>query len=261
MRQKIIEVIREQLDLYRDKHKLDTMWREPQVGFTDANHPEFSFLKEIVHPSHFLPSDFMDSPTVVLCYFLPFSSEVIESNRSGNFASKLLIEVSHHSETVSAVINDALIGEMQDYGYRAVKPNEINGIDDQSSIVYWSHEHIAWLGGMGTFGAHNRLITDYGCNGHYSSLITDLLVAPDTKLSEENCLLKRNGRCGMCFERCVGDALSLRGYSCDKCQDMLLRAKTYFRDEGIVLENKEVLCEKCAAGVPCSLRNPLGSAR
>lgn len=73
------------------------------------------------------------------------------------------------------------------------------------------------LGGMGTFGLNNLLLTDSGCCGYYSSLVTDLPAEADAQISEERCLYKRNGSCGLCAKRCVADALGTDGFDRNRC--------------------------------------------
>lgn len=241
---------------YRRGASAPELWRRPVVRFTDASHPQIARLMEIVHPEHHLTTDFMAAHTVIPVYFLPFSIEVINSNRGGYYASELWTRAYSHSANAVKAIDDGLVRAIQESGYLAVKPTGTSYVTPTTYKSRWSHRHIAYLGGMGTFGMNNLLLTDSGCCGYLSSVVTDLPLSPDKMLPEERCLYKRNGSCGLCLKHCVGDALGAEGFDRVSCYAMVMRTEKYYSQSGIHFVNATDACGKCAAGLPCSTGNP-----
>lgn len=230
------------------------LWRAPLVRFVDALHPAFPALRELVYPTHYLPTDLLAHPTVIVSYFLPFSKEAVNSNRGGHYASKAWIQAYTHSKDAIVAIDRELVAAIQKWGFHAVLPEETSYVDENTYLSRWSHRHIAYLGGMGTFGLHNLLITDSGCCGYYSSVITNLPAEPDSALEEERCLYKRNGSCGLCIKKCVASALTVEGFDRNACYAMCMKNAAHYAAASFV--NMADACGKCAAGMPCSLRKP-----
>ena len=66
----------------------------------------------------------------------------------------------------------------------------------------WSHKHVAYIAGLGSFGRHHMLITDKGCCGRIGSVVTDAAIPATPRSDRERCLFKADGSCGKCLERC-----------------------------------------------------------
>lgn len=255
MKTAIAGVIERYLSIYRTDENAVELWRTPLMRFVDAAHPAIPKLKELVYPTHHVPTDFIENPTVIISYFLPFSKEAVDSNRGGTFASETWVQAYTHSENAIVAIDRGLVETIRKWGYLAISPEGTGYVDEHTYLSRWSHRHIAYLGGMGTFGLHNLLITDSGCCGYYSSVITSLPVEPDAMLAEERCLFKRNGSCGICVRRCTAGALTFEGFDRNICYAMCMKNAEHYADTDFV--NMADACGKCAASVPCSLRDPL----
>ncbi len=130
---------------YRHGASAPELWWRPVVRFTDASHPQIARLREIVHPEHHLTTDFMAAPTVIPVYFLPFSIEVINSNRGGYYASELWTHAYSHSANAVKAIDDGLVRVIQESGYLAVKPTGTSYVTPTTYKSRWSHRHIACL--------------------------------------------------------------------------------------------------------------------
>lgn len=255
MRTKVEQAIRQNVSEYQNNAKVSELWRAPLVRFVDASHPTIPTLRDFVYPTHCLPTDLLDHPTVIISYFLPFSEEAVNSNRGGYYASEPWIQVYTHSENAIVAIDRGLTQTINSWGYHAVSPSDTGYVNEHTYLSRWSHRHIAYLGGMGTFGIHNLLITDSGCCGYYSSVITNLPIEPDTMLAEERCLYKKNGGCGLCIKHCIAGALTVDGFDRNICHAMCMENAEHYADTKFV--NMADGCGKCAVGAPCSLRNPL----
>lgn len=108
MKEKLTKAVWQEVTQYRKAQDLPLLWREPLLAFTDAGHPGFLRLRQLVLPDHYLPQDLLPGARIVVCYFLPFSREVIESNRAGRYASPLWVMAYQHSAQLLYRINRRL---------------------------------------------------------------------------------------------------------------------------------------------------------
>jgi epoxyqueuosine reductase QueG len=153
----------------------------------------------------------------LISFFIPFSEETGKSNAEAGLASH---EWAKAYEDTNAMIRDlylSLIKYLQGEGYHAAVPKEAGVFDRENITSRWSHRHAARIAGLGTFGLNNMLITQAGCCGRIGSLLTDLVLKPDKKPQQENCLYKRNGSCRLCIEKCPVGALTTEGFDRVKC--------------------------------------------
>ena len=88
MKERITKMIRNFFNEYEQKNDISTKWGEPLVGFVDANHPYILNLKELIPPTHRLPIDVLSDASIVIAYFIPFTTELANTNRiPGDIAS------------------------------------------------------------------------------------------------------------------------------------------------------------------------------
>ncbi len=224
------------------------IWRKPIVGFCSAESTEI--LPKIVK-NHFTAEDILPHAKSVIVYFIPFTKRVVESNVEGEKPSKLWAYAYIKTNDLIKSINDLLAKKLEKVGFKCVTIKPTHNFDERTLMSGWSHKHVAYLAGLGTFGHHTMLITEKGCCGRIGSLITTAEFNYNEPLKEEFCLHKRGVKCLKCVERCVFGALTEDGLDKRKCYDILLENDKYFAD----LQIADV-CGKCACGVPCSLRKP-----
>lgn len=237
---------------YKRDNNLKTSWKKPLVGFADAKGEYIISLKDIVSQTHYLPCDFMPECTVVISYFLPFAPEIGRSNIAGDEPSRVWVTAYDETNEMFLHINENLAEAVENLGYSAVSPNPVGMIDGEHIYSNWSQRHIAYAAGLGTFGINNMLITEKGTCGRFYSIITDLPVKPDIPLSEERCLYKRTGSCGMCVRKCPVNALDTeRPFDRNRCA---LRLDGFCRLFGADV------CGKCVVDLPCTCEIPLLNA-
>ena len=82
MRDLITGAISAFVKAYERRPGTATRWGDPLVGFCDAKSDLVQGLKQSVVPDHLMPSDLLPDATVVVVYFLPFTRELAETNRS-----------------------------------------------------------------------------------------------------------------------------------------------------------------------------------
>ena len=241
---KIIEYVKS----YPDRKNVKNIWKEPIVGFADANGSYISALKEIVTPEHLLPGDFMENPNIVISYYIPFTEELatLNMNVEGNLAAREWSDAYNLTNTMIHDINQHIVEWLTDIGYRAASPTGVV-FDKKLILSNWSQRHIAYAAGLGTFGINNMLISEKGCCGRYGSVVVDISVESDRILTEERCLYKKNGSCKKCVKNCFSGALTTEGFDRKKCFEicMMNDAKT-----------GADVCGKCDIDIPCAFKAP-----
>ena len=195
-----------------------------------------------------MPEDHLAGATAVLSYFLSYCEEVGDSNVgiADNSTSRLWSEAYDYTDAITAAIRKYLTEEIEKLGYHAAEPQG-SSMSKTKLKSAWSHRHMAYAAGLGTFGINNMLISECGCCGRYDSLVTDLPVTPGRPAEEEYCLYKRNGSCKVCVKNCFSGALTVDGFDRFRCYETCLK--------NLPLYGQDV-CGKCVTGIPCAYRIP-----
>ncbi|MFA5028931.1 MAG: epoxyqueuosine reductase, partial [Candidatus Methylomirabilota bacterium] len=227
-----------------------TIWRTPLVGFSAADDPLFADLKRVVSGTHALPRELLPSARTVIAYFIPFAESVPESNRGGYLASREWAQSYLRTNALIRSLGEQLQALLRSEGHDAVAPPATHNFDERRLVSDWSHRHVAFIAGLGTFGANNMLITEAGCCGRLGSLVTSLPVAADARSGEENCLHRANGSCLQCVGRCVGAALFPDRFERQHCYRVCKENEAAHQALG-----KADVCGKCLVGLPCSRTN------
>ena len=261
VKEKITLEVRDFVEKYTAKSGVSTKWGKPLVGFADAAHPYILALKQIIGPTHGLPTDVLnDASTVIVCY-VPFTRELARTNAQfTRLASPQWALSYEQTNAMFGFLNAHLIGYLQHMGYRAAVPKEALTFDRQRLISNWSHRHFAYAAGLGTFGINNMLITKSGCCGRFSSLVTNLDVIADDPICEDLCLYKKNKRCGICVLNCPMGALSASEYDRHTCYALLRENATVYTQFGSSYANEtgsadgegSEVCAKCITASPCA---------
>ncbi|WKY46168.1 epoxyqueuosine reductase [Eubacteriaceae bacterium ES2] len=257
MNKKMIEMITEYVKGYQGLKNTESEWRDPIIGFADAQDDLFPKLKEIIGPAHSVPADIIPRARSVIVFFLPFSEEIIGSNISGENGSRAWDMAKIETNLLIEDLNRYLYEQIIARGYKASLLPATYNYDEDKLISDWSHRSVAYIAGIGTFGINNMLITKSGCCGRIGSVITDMPLVPTERPKEEYCLYKFNGSCKKCHKQCVADALDLSEnrvlFERNKCNGQINKnVPVYANGVGDT-------CGKCMVNLPCSLRIPLTS--
>ena len=252
MRQNMEEKIWQLIERYCQERSLPILWRKPIVRFADATNPGFAQLRRIVDSGHHMPQDYLPDAKNVLSWFLPFLPEVGNNNLPGQLCSAQWADVYLVTNEMAAWINEQLVQFLkEEYAVSAAVPTDAGMIGMDNPRSRWSQRHVAYLAGHGTFGKNNMLISDAGSVGRYFSVVTALNVSPDAPVTEERCLWKRDGSCGLCIKRCPVAALTEAGFDRYKCLDQCLKNMARFPGADV--------CGKCTVELPCSYQIPSNS--
>ena len=229
-----------------------TRWGAPLVGFAAADDPLFAQLKEAVRPSHVIPGELLAGARTVIAYFLPFSREIPLSNRQEHHPSREWAVAYVETNRLIIDLNRHLGEVLKSHGYASKVLPPTHNFDVEQLMADWSHKHIAYIAGLGTFGLHHMLITEKGCCGRFGSLVTDAVIEPTPRPAGEFCLGRHDGSCRVCIQKCPVGALSEEAYDRHKCYELLLENAEIYASEGLT-----DVCGKCTSVVPCSFTNPV----
>jgi epoxyqueuosine reductase QueG len=235
-----------------------TRYREPLIGFADADDPRFAQLRAIAEPTHLLPCDLLPGARSAVSFFLPFAREVVRANRQDS--RDVAPEWSCGTEWATPYLETnelidhmsrRLIATLQDRGVKAAAEPPTHNFDPDLLKARWSHKSVAAIAGLGSFGLHHMLITDAGCAGRFGSVVVDSELGPTSSPSDphlERCRYFQSQSCRACVERCPVGALTETGLDKHRCHErLLLTAAYHFRELGLT-----DVCGKCATG-PCAL--------
>ncbi|WDV45814.1 epoxyqueuosine reductase [Clostridiaceae bacterium M8S5] len=252
----INSLIKDYVKNYKELKGTETDWREPVIGVASADDPMFLDLKDLISPTHALPSDLISDAKSVIIFFLPFNEEIVKSN-IGNIESSRGWDIANiETNNLILDINKYLYEKITEKDYTSTVLPATYNYDEKLLISDWSHRHVAYIAGIGTFGINNMLITEKGCCGRMGSIITNMPLKPTERKQQENCLYKYNGTCKKCIEYCVADAISVEnGYPFvdrEKCNSQIYNDNIPQYSIGI-----GDACGKCMCDVPCSLTNPV----
>lgn len=264
MKTQIIETIESFVKDYQSREYIATSYGQPLVGFADAFHPYIQNLPELISPSHELPQNVLPDARVVITYYIPFTKVLAKSNRNGGtFASPAWAQAYEETNALFTELNDRIIALIHAHtGLAGVTPKAVT-FDQQKLISDWSHRHIAYAAGLGTFGLNNMLLTEQGCCGRFSSVVTNLDLVPDAPVNGEYCLYKRNGSCGACVKHCPTGALTTDGYDRFKCYALCRENAKLYTAFGSSYTNEDgtgansigsEVCGKCITASPCAFR-------
>lgn len=246
-------MIRDFIASYPRQRSVETLWREPIVGFATAQDPLFDRFKEIVRPTHATPRELLPGAKSVVVYFISFSEELHKENhKTDRYCSRSWAVAYVETNRLISDISEQIRTELQSHGHRVALIPPTHNFDEESLMSDWSHRHAAYVAGIGRFGVHNLLITQRGCTGRIGSLVTDLILEPTPTPKGEFCLQKAGFDCLKCVERCQYGALYADRYDRHACYRQCLANDRYYLD----LDLTDV-CGKCSAAVPCSVTNPV----
>lgn len=252
------EFIQQTISSFVAAKGIEKMWKAPLTALLSADNPLLPSLRQAVSGDHLLPEDLLPSAKSIIVYFLPFENRIIESNLKGEVASEEWARAYVLTNALLAFINENIEVFLNQHGFNATKIMATHNFDEKTLMSRWSHRHIAWIAGLGTFGINNMLITRQGCCGRFGSLLTDAnsqqlgISVTDSRPLPEKCLNKINGSCGLCHKKCSSGAYNGKGsFDRHKCYETCLNNAELYKSIG-----HADVCGKCLVGLPCSSKDP-----
>jgi epoxyqueuosine reductase QueG len=253
MYNKIIKTIKKVVIDYATDNYLEILWKEPIIKIISANDEKLKLLKKAVSVDHLTANDILPNAKSIISFFIPFQDNIVKSNIKGIMASEEWATAYIKTNDLIKVINEKIEILMNQNGYKTGKIPATHNFDAKKLISNWSHRHIAYIAGIGTFGINNMLITKKGCCGRFGSIIINCELNEYTHINEikEKCLHKINGSCGICQKRCIVNAYANNNYDRHKCYKQCLENAEYHKKIGYT-----DICGKCLVGLPCSIKEP-----
>ena len=242
------------IEAFRTSQNARTSWKEPLVAVADAGDKLFPRLKEVVRPTHALPEDLLPGARSAIAYFIPFDERIAQSNRTGRLASEEWAVAYIETNALIAAISAHLAVAQRERGHETALIPATHNFDADTLMSDWSHKHVAYVAGLGTFGLHQMLITAQGSAGRLGTLVTDAVIEPTPRPGGEACLYKHGGSCLACVRKCVADALTTTGVDFDRHACYAVCLENGRRHAALGLAD---VCGKCASVVPCSFTNPV----
>ncbi|MDA3955278.1 hypothetical protein [Oceanispirochaeta sp.] len=228
------------------------MWREALTSYALIDDRPFHMLKSWVREDHLMPTDLLPNAESVICFFIPFTREITCSNEEGVPASRTWGEAFVKTNLLIDEISDEITMMLETGGFNCARLPATESFDTDSLTSRWSHRHVAYISGLGTFGKNNMLITKAGCSGRLGSIITDAPLTSSPLPEEEYCIEKEGNICGQCVSRCARGALTSENYDRHSCYNQCL-------DNGKNLGTADLMdvCGKCLTRLPCTFRAPV----
>jgi epoxyqueuosine reductase QueG len=235
------------------------MYDAPLLGVAAADDAWFGRFAEpgIVGPQYMEPRAWLPGAQSVVCWFLPFTQEVRESNRAPGLPSEEWASARIDGEAFNNAVREFVTSWLQEHGGKALAPVIDTRFSIVSRVPNWSERHAAIAAGLGTFGLHRALITQKGSAGRLGSVLTTLKLEPTVRpytrfdeycpfLSQQQAQLisGEKAKCGACIRRCPVGAISENGKNHDICSD-------YIDNTVQPLFAPRYGCAKCNIGVPC----------
>jgi len=262
MKQLITDYITTFVKDYEMREDIATSYGQPLVGFADAFHPYIQNLPKLISPTHELPQNILPDARIIIAYFVPFTKELAKANRTDTLlASPEWARAYEETNALFAELNSKLITFIKENaGLAGITPKAVT-FDQKLLISDWSQRHIAYAAGLGTFGINNMLLTRHGCCGRFSTVVTNLNLAPDAPIESDFCLYKKNGTCGACVKHCPTGALTADGYDRFKCYALCqenakiynMFGSSYTTEDGTGANSVgSEVCGKCITGSPCA---------
>ncbi len=254
----------------------ERIFTEPLVGFVRGDDPIFERFKEIIGPHHLTPREIMQwqaensgvtppdaADLSVVSFVMPLSGATRRDNAG---TSKTVSERWAQSRLMGEIFSQTMVREivtdLMEKGILAVSPDvtplfnkkRYPGVGWASP---WSHRHIAYAAGLGTFGMHDFLITDRGCAHRLGSFVVNVRLSPDRQRPDDiraHCLHYQGAECLICARRCpVGAITREHGHDKEACYRKVASSLRHCNASYHIFIYG---CGLCATGVPCEAGIP-----
>jgi epoxyqueuosine reductase len=275
------KTIREKVAIHPDNameypHYGEKMFDEPLVGFVRGDDPLLADYKKIIGPHHFTPHEIMKwqaeknrvpSPKAedltVVSFILPLTRRTKDDNKSSKeWVSERWAQTRLLGEIFSQTLVREIVTDLMGRGILAVSPDvtpfsnkkRYPGVGWASP---WSHRHMAYAAGLGTFGIHDFLITEKGAAHRCGSFVVALKLQPDRIRPHDihaHCLHYQGFDCLACKRRCPAGAIDGEsGHDKEACMKRVAAStKRNLKNYHIFIYG----CGLCATGVPCESAIP-----
>ena len=254
----------------------ETIFDEPLVGFVRGNDPIFDRFKEVIGPHHFTPWEIMrwqaenngvkppePEDLSVVSFVMPFTQNTRRDNAAASkWPAERWAQTRLLGEIFSQTFVREIVTDLMERGILAIAPDVTPMFNKKRYPKVgwaspWSHRHIAYAAGLGTFGMHDFLITEKGVAHRLGSFVVNLRLEPNRQRPEDihaYCLHYQGQACLKCAKRCPVDAITAENtHNKETCYQRVAESLKYC----IKLYHIFIYgCGLCATGVPCASEIP-----
>jgi len=254
----------------------EPIFGEPLVGFVRGDDPIFEQLKDIIGPHHFTPFEIMkwqsDNNNVnppepneisVVSFVMPLTEKTKKDNASQtDWPSERWAQSRLIGEIFSQTLVREIVTDLMGRGILAVAPDVTPMFNKKRYPKVgwaspWSHRHIAYAAGLGTFGMQDFFITEKGCAHRLGSFVVNASLTPNSQRPDDihsNCLHYQGYGCLKCANRCPVNAITAEnGHDKEACYYKVAKSLKYCN------KNYHIFiygCGLCSTGVPCESEIP-----
>ncbi|MBN2159174.1 MAG: epoxyqueuosine reductase [Spirochaetes bacterium] len=248
----------------------EPIFDEPLVGFVRGDDPLLAEYKKIIGPFHLTPTEIMawqaeknrvaaprPEEISVVSFIMPITDATKKENaRQSDWLSERWAQTRRQGEMFSRSFVREIVADLMARGVLAVSPDTAPFFTKKRYpgagwASPWSHRHMAYAAGLGTFGAHDFLITEKGAAHRCGSFVVNLRLRPDRQRPDDIhawCAHYRTGGCLACVSRCPTGAISEQGHDKEKCYNRVIRSIPRCVGEYHIMIYG---CGLCSVGVPC----------
>ncbi len=249
----------------------EPVFEEPLIGFVRGNDPIFEKFMEVIGPHHFTPWKIMKwqaekngvkppeaEDISIVSFVMPFTPITRQDNASAKeWTAERWAQSRLLGEIFSQTFVREIVTQLMSKGILAVSPDVTPMFNkkrypDVGWASPWSHRHIAYAAGLGTFGMHDFLITEKGSAHRAGSFVVNLKLEPNRKRPDDihaNCLQYQGIDCLKCAKRCPVNAIT-RESAHDK-EACYRKVAASLRHCNMKYHIFIYGCGLCSTGVPC----------
>jgi epoxyqueuosine reductase len=246
------------------------------VGFVSGDDPIFTEYKRIIGPFHFTPTEVYEwfckkyninpvppNQISVVSFILPINASTKKQHvvYSKEWPSEKWAHTRLFGEQANEKLQQYLVNTLKKEGINAVAPaieNELFRMipkhENSIWVSTWSHRHMAFAAGLGSFGLSDGFLNERGIAMRCGSLIVEYQLPSDANKRPptpyEYCTM-----CGECVTRCPAEAISLETrHNKVKCANYVFKTTRFIKKNyGIDI----YACGLCQVNVPCENELPL----
>ena len=254
----------------------ERIFEEPLVGIVCGNDPIFDRFKEVIGRHHFTPCEILrwqaenngvkppePEDISVISFVLPFSENTRRDNAAAvEWTSERWAQTRLLGEIFSQTFVREIVTDLMGQGILAIAPDVTPMFNKKRYPKVgwaspWSHRHVAYAAGLGTFGMHDFLITEKGVAHRLGSFVVNLKLAPNRQRPEDihaHCLHYQGTQCLKCAKRCPVAAITTEhAHDKETCYQKVADSLKYCNEHYHIFIYG---CGLCATGIPCASEIP-----
>lgn len=254
----------------------EPVFEEPLVGFVRGDDPIFDQYKEVIGPHHFTPYEIMTwqaenngvkppepQDISVVSFVMPLTEKTKKENATQtDWPSERWAQTRLLGEIFSQTMVREIVSDLMGRGILAVAP-DVTPLFNKKRYPKvgwaspWSHRHIAYAAGLGTFGMQDFFITEKGCAHRLGSFVVNVPLTPNRKKPDDihaHCLHYQGFGCLKCAKRCPVEAISGEtAHDKETCYQKVAKSLKYCNTHYHIFIYG---CGLCSTGVPCESEIP-----